>query len=294
MSKIYSMTGFAAGAIQHENSEISCEIRCLNSRYLEMNIRLPLVIKDLEDAIKTIIREKINRGKVSCAITFSSQEPLMQNLKVNEGAIRMYKNLIDQIRAIAGIKEPIRISDILEFKDIFALKEEGAIEEALQNSIFQLVGNTADQLNESRFQEGKNLRKDLEDRLSNIHNLNLEVKTLSANNARQEFDKMYKRLLSLIEEGKVDRNRLEMELALISDRVDISEEVIRMESHLELFRDTLAAGSPNGKKLNFILQEMHREANTMSTKNTLIEISQRIVTIKEDVERMREQVQNIE
>jgi len=130
--------------------------------------------------------------------------------------------------------------------------------------------------------------------LNNIHNLNMEIKELSVDNARNEFDKLYKRLLSMIDEKKIDHNRLEMELALISDRVDISEEVVRMESHLELFRENLAAGSPNGKKLNFILQEMHREANTMSTKNTLIEISHRIVTIKEEIERMREQVQNIE
>jgi len=294
MGKIYSMTGFAAGAILEGSNEISCEIRALNSRYLEMYIKLPLIIKDLEDAIKGIIREKVSRGKINCSITFSFQEPLMQSLKVNEGAILMYKNLVNQIRTIADIKEPLKVSDILEFKDIFAFKEEGIIEEALQNSIFQLIHDVVDQLNQTRVQEGQNLRTDIENRLNNIHNLNMEIKELSVDNARNEFDKLYKRLLSMIDEKKIDNNRLEMELALISDRVDISEEVVRMESHLGLFRENLAAGSPNGKKLNFILQEMHREANTMSTKNTLIEISHRIVTIKEEIERMREQVQNIE
>jgi uncharacterized protein (TIGR00255 family) len=288
------MTGFAFGAIQHGNGEISCEIRTLNSRYLEMNIKLPLVIKDLEEGIKGVIREKVSRGKVSCSITFSSQEPLMQDLKVNEGAILMYKNLIDQIRSIAGIIEPIKISDILEFKDIFALEEKDFIDEALQNSLFQLVNEALDKLNQMRVLEGENLRKDLEQRLSNIHNHNMEIKSLSKGNSTVELEKLSNRLLSLIDEKKIDRSRLEMELALISDRVDISEEVVRMESHLDLFRENLEEGSPIGKKLNFILQEMHREANTMSTKNTLIKVSHRIVAIKEEIERIREQVQNIE
>jgi uncharacterized protein (TIGR00255 family) len=248
----------------------------------------------LEEGIKGVIREKVSRGKVSCSITFSSQEPLMQDLKVNEGAILMYKNLIDQIRSIAGIIEPIKISDILEFKDIFALEEKDFIDEALQNSLFQLVNEALDKLNQMRVLEGENLRKDLEQRLSNIHNHNMEIKSLSKGNSTVELEKLSNRLLSLIDEKKIDRSRLEMELALISDRVDISEEVVRMESHLDLFRENLEEGSPIGKKLNFILQEMHREANTMSTKNTLIKVSHRIVAIKEEIERIREQVQNIE
>lgn len=109
-----------------------------------------------------------------------------------------------------------------------------------------------------------------------------------------EFQKQMERLKNLIDDNKLDRNRLEMEVALISDRVDISEEIVRLNSHIELFKEDLEQGSPIGKKLNFILQEMHREANTMSSKNTLIEISHRVVAIKEEIERMREQVQNIE
>lgn len=294
MNQLYSMTGFAAGAVQHGSIEISCEIRALNSRYLEMSVKLPFAIKDLEDAIRSIIREKVNRAKITCGISFSSQEPLLDNLKVNEGAILMYKNLIERIRAIANIAEPAKVSDILFFKDIFSLEDQSQIDEALQNAIFQLVGNTLDRLNETRSLEGRNLKIDLENRLNNIQTLTGEIRSQGEGNSRAEMEKLYKRLLSLIDENKVDRNRLELELALISDRVDISEEVVRMESHLEMFRENLRAGSPNGKKLNFILQEMHREANTMSTKNTIVEISHRLVTIKEEIERMREQVQNIE
>lgn len=157
-----------------------------------------------------------------------------------------------------------------------------------------LINDAIAQLDITRGAEGENLRRDLADRLDALEKLTGEIAEMGKGNARSEFEKLYQRLITLVDEGKIDRNRLEMELALISDRVDISEEVVRMGSHIELFRENLRQGSPIGKKLNFILQEMHREANTISTKNTLIEISHRSVTVKEEIERMREQVQNLE
>jgi len=151
-----------------------------------------------------------------------------------------------------------------------------------------------DNLNTMRANEGENLRQDLLQRLERIETLTREVARLGEKNPRQEFDRLYKRLLALINQEKIDANRLELELALLSDKVDITEETIRMQSHIQLFRENLNAGSPIGKKLNFLLQEMHREANTMSNKATMIEISHRVVTIKEEVEKMREQIQNVE
>ncbi|RMH79011.1 MAG: YicC family protein [Calditrichaeota bacterium] len=294
MGTVYSMTGFASAKTQLNSNELSCEIRSLNSRYLEIYIKLPLMLKDMEDSLREIIREEVHRGKVHCSIYISSTEPLLQNLRVDEGTVLMYKNLLDQIRKIAGIEEPVRLSDLLEFKDIFTFDEETHIDEVFQSALQDLVREAVARLNATRSSEGAHLRDDLEQRLETITRLVGEIHELAKDNARIEFDKLYQRLLSRIDEKKIDRNRLEMELALISDRVDISEEVVRMNSHLELFRQTLAKGSPIGKKLNFILQEMHRETNTMASKNTIFEVSRRIVAIKEEVERMREQVQNIE
>ena len=294
MNPVYSMTGFAAESLQYETNMLSCEIRALNSRYLEIIVKIPLVFRDIEDPIKEIIRQKISRGKVNCVITLNSQTPLLQHLKVDRGATLMYKELLEQIRTIAQIEQPIQLSDLLVFKDIISFEEDTIADKALQDTLFQLVTRTLDQLNTVRLQEGKNLARDLKERLAQIIQLTDEIKTLSQKNASQEFDKLYRRLLGMIDENQIDRNRLEMELALISDRVDISEEVVRMQSHIELFKDTLDKGSPAGKKLNFILQEMHREANTMASKSTLIEISHRIVAVKEEIERIREQVQNVE
>ena len=205
-----------------------------------------------------------------------------------------YKALLNQIRKIAKIDEEVKLEHLLAFKDIISFEEDTTIDRNFEKSILELVQNTLSGLNQMRNIEGENLNKDIKSRLVSIQKNLQKIKPISKKNAKIEFDKLYKRLLSLIDEQKIDRNRLENELAIISDRVDIAEEIIRLQSHIDLFKQNLKAGSPIGKKLNFLLQEMHREANTISSKSTLLEISHNIVTIKEDVERIREQIQNIE
>ena len=218
----------------------------------------------------------------------------MQRLSLNTGSVTMYTKLLNQLRAAAGIDAPLQISDFLQFKDLFVPDEQNLLDDHFVQTFEALINDAIAQLDVTRGAEGENLRRDLSERLDALEKLTGEIAEMGKGNAREEFEKLYQRLITLVDEGKIDRNRLEMELALISDRVDISEEVVRMHSHIELFRENLAQGSPIGKKLNFILQEMHREANTISTKNTLIEISHRSVTVKEEIERMREQVQNLE
>lgn len=292
--QIYSMTGFSTERIQFEESELTCEIRSLNSRYLEINAKLPYGMKALEDNVKSWIRSRLDRGKINCVISFETTEQLLQSLKLNKGALSMYTKLLEEIRSQTGINTPLQLSDLLFFKDIFTPDDSGMVNDAFEAALEQLVNNALDRLNKTRSQEGGNLRRDLEERLKTIEKLNEEIKEMSKDNARIEFDKLHQRLISLIGEQKIDANRLEQELAIISDRVDINEETVRMDSHIGLFRKNLQQGSPIGKKLNFMLQEMHREANTISTKNTMIGISHRIVQVKEEIERMREQVQNIE
>lgn len=286
------MTGFALLSDSHGHG-INCEIRSLNSRFLEINIKIPLALKDLEDSIKELIQKNIGRGRVTCTITINSDQSL-SNLKIDSNTVAQYKALLNQIRKIAKIDEEVKLEHLLAFKDIISFEEDTTIDRNFEKSILELVQNTLSGLNQMRNIEGENLNKDIKSRLVSIQKNLQKIKPISKKNAKIEFDKLYKRLLSLIDEQKIDRNRLENELAIISDRVDIAEEIIRLQSHIDLFKQNLKAGSPIGKKLNFLLQEMHREANTISSKSTLLEISHNIVTIKEDVERIREQIQNIE
>jgi uncharacterized protein (TIGR00255 family) len=294
MADLFSMTGFATSDVAYNNSEIHCEIRSLNSRYLEMNVKMPIVLRNLEDPVKDLIKKSVQRGKVNCIINMKSAVSNLQNLKIDPETVKFYMNLLQQIRSLSNVNEEIRLQHLLEFKDIISMEEDEVLEKEFETLICDLVNDALVKLNEMRGIEGRNLSEDVSQRLSSIDDNLGEIETLSKKNARIEFDKLYKKVISFVGDKKIDENRLEMELAIISDRVDVSEEVVRLKSHIDLFKDNLEQGSPIGKKLNFILQEMHRESNTISSKNTLIEVSRLIVAIKEDIERIREQVQNIE
>lgn len=294
MNTLKSMTGFATVQSEYEGNEVTCEIRSLNSRYLEISVKLPRALADYETLVKELIRKEITRGKIMYTLNFSSLNGDIQNLKINEETVQNYVNLLKQMKAAAGLNSPITLDHLLFFKDVITFEEEKPTDDKMGEIIVDITGRAMKKLNEMRTSEGANLKVDIEKNLEEVERLTGEIARICTQNARIEFDKMYQRLLSLIDEKRIDRSRLEQEVAIISDRVDISEETIRMKSHIQLFRENLKAGSPIGKKMNFILQEMHRESNTMSNKATMVEISHRVVTIKEDVEKIREQVQNIE
>jgi len=288
------MTGFASQNQKIDDHEISCELRSLNSRYLEVSVKLPNFLKDMEDTIKDLLRNKVSRGKINCIINCKSNSSAYQNLIVNKQTVDFYRSILDQIKKSAKLEDEIKLEHMLFFKDIISFEEEVVIEKELEEGVIDLVYKTVDNLNGSRIEEGNNLKEDLENRLSSIHEKLLLIERHGRDNASIEFEKLKKRLFSLIDQQKIDPTRLELELALISDRVDINEEIVRLRSHSDLFLENLNQGSPIGKKLNFILQEMHRESNTIATKSTSIDVSHYIVIIKEDIERIREQVQNIE
>ena len=294
MNQLKSMTGFAVLQKEFNNSEISCELRALNSRYLEINLRLPRLLTDLEAPMKEIIRKKITRGKIMLSLNFTSLNSEIENLKIEPNLIQGYMNLLHQIKDSSGITADIQLDHLLFFKDIISFEENSAVDQKLAQFIFGLTGEIIERLEEMRLQEGQFLKKDLEQRLSAIRKLTKEIKEFGKSNSNKEFEKLHQRLNSLIAEDKIDQSRLEQELAIIADRVDITEEVVRLQSHIQLFQENLKKGSPVGKKLNFILQEMNRETNTMSNKSTLIEVSHRVVQLKEEIEKVREQVQNIE
>jgi uncharacterized protein (TIGR00255 family) len=294
MNSLLSMTGFAAVQMEYNTSEVTCEIRSLNSRYLEISVRLPKILADLENTIKEVARGKITRGKLMYALNFSSLNSELQNLKINSETVKLYKNLLGQMNEAAGLSSEIKLDHLLFFKDIISFEEESVIDEEIVNFIRKITAATLDRLNDMRAQEGDHLKQDILKRLDKISELNNQIIGLSKDNPKIEFEKLYNRLLGMLKEDKIDKTRLEQELALIADKVDITEETVRMRSHIELFRKNLLAGSPIGKKLNFILQEMNRETNTMSNKSTIVEISHKIVTLKEEIEKVREQIQNIE
>ncbi len=288
------MTGYGKGFCQNENFEVTVEIKSVNNRFLDINIRLPKELSHEEMAMRDFIKSKALRGKMSVFVNIRENPQSESDLFVNWEAIKKNFNHLKTIRETLGIKEEIRLEHLLSFPDVFNPDLEEIADEQLHPLIFKALQAAMNEFLRMSKAEGENILQDVKNRLQKINDLTAEIENLAPKNVQSEFNRLYQNTLNLIGEKKIDKTRLEQEVAIISDRVDITEELVRMKSHLDLFRKTLGTQGEVGKRLNFILQEMNREANTMNSKTTMLEIAHRVIKIKEEVEKLREQIQNVE
>ncbi len=289
-----SMTGFANISTTTLLGEMEIEIKSLNSKNLDLSIRLPKVLSSLEMDIREWIKEKISRGKISCYITINKYNIEELGEKLNHEMVKYYRDLLIELKDMTGITSEISLDNIMKFGDIFYTKDSGELSNEVKNEIKELFVKVLEKLNDSRIKEGMKLKKDFSDRIELLSELMGEIEKPALENPLIVFEKQKERIKKLLGSNEIDENRMAQELAIISDRVDTSEEIVRFKSHLKLFSDTLEKDVPVGKKLNFILQEMHRELNTFGVKTSLIEVSHTVVRMKEEVEKLREQIQNIE
>lgn len=289
-----SMTGFGKASTQNDTYELIIELRSVNNRYLELAIRLPREFSAFENKIRSLLKAKIMRGKVNVFLSLNRSKGEESQTSL-EPAIA--KKLFVELNGIAkdlNIDDTVTIQDLLQF---YALREPSAIQlddETFMELLEPALEKAVSQLNAMRDKEGGHLRKDIIERLGIIEELSSAVSEKGKLNVQETFNKMVQNVEDLIGAKKIDMSRLEQEIALISDKVDITEEYVRMTSHLKLFHQTIEKPGEVGKKLTFILQEMLREANTMNSKSTQVEIQHKVIRIKEEIEKIREQVQNIE
>jgi uncharacterized protein (TIGR00255 family) len=289
-----SMTGFGNAAITENGRKVTVEIRSVNNKYLDLSIRLPREYAGFEARVRELIRKQVSRGKITVNISMEEILTVDSEIQVDLVNIRKRFKILNQIKNELNFPETITLKHLLSFPDITQSITPEVDEESIWQSVSRATEAAIASFNAMRETEGSNLSRDLVERSQMIASLTQTVEGRGKLNIRQEFDRLYQNVLALIGEQKLDRNRLEQEVAIISDRVDITEECVRMESHLDLLRKTLSSSDDAGKKITFILQEMLREANTMNSKATDIEISHAVIQIKEEIERLREQVQNIE
>jgi len=291
---IKSMTGFGRGEHSSNGFQITVELKTLNSRYLDLSLRTPKSIQHNEIDIKEIVQKQLSRGKVHISINIEKNDE-NPTITFNSELVKAYGNLLEEIRSIAKIKEPITIHDILRFDDIF---EHDQIEEEMSKEIWKCTKLALDDalimLNQMRLQEGTELKKDLIKQITGISDMLDEVISLSDGRIPEVREKLQLRIKSLISDDKIDPDRLEMEIALIADKLDINEEVIRLQSHLKFFLEALESDDSVGRRLNFLCQEINRELNTIGSKANDSVIAHHIVLGKEKLEQIREQVQNIE
>jgi uncharacterized protein (TIGR00255 family) len=290
-----SMTGYGKAKKSFKDYEIEIEIRSLNNRYLDTTVRMPKSIDIFEQRIKDEIKKKIFRGKITITITINGINANgLDNLTLNEKALHYYYNLISKIKSNFNLKEEITLDHILQFKDLMQPEENEIDDEILIDNIIGTLNESVDALVEMRENEAKNIISDVESRLNIILNNTDSIVEAAKNNPKQEYDKLYERIKTILNGKDVDEYRLEMELALLADRVDVTEECIRLKSHMKQFDNILKSKKEVGKSLTFVLQEMHREINTIGSKTTNVDVSHKAITVKEEIEKLREQVQNLE
>jgi len=292
---ITSMTGFGRGNSSAGGIKVECETKSVNSRYTNISIRMPQVFQPEELAIKEIVQQYIQRGKINVYVRVDESERGVPDVTYNPQLISGYAKLLNEIRDTAQITEPLSLQDLLKFDDILQSREED--EETLQLT-FKLIKEalitSLENLNQMRAQEGEQLENDIRQRLDDIEKALTSIKKASEGSTREYQEQLTERLEKLLDEDRIDKERLELEIAIIADKIDITEEMVRLESHIKFFNEALERDEPVGRRLNFLLQEMNREVNTIGSKANNSHISQSAVDIKENLEKLREQIQNIE
>jgi len=290
-----SMTGFGRGQERSRGIKVEVETKSVNSRHLDINIRMPQTYQTEELELKEIIQAYVERGKITIYVRVDESERGIPDVTFNSKLAKAYANLLQQMKESSGIKQEITLSDLLSFEDILQSREE---DEQTKKLTFELIKKALEDsltnLNEMRRQEGKQLDNDLRSRLAHIEKSLENIKELSLDRIDTYREKLHERIEALISDDRLDNERLEQEVAIVADKIDITEEVVRLNSHIKLFYETLDRDQPIGRRLNFLLQEMNREINTIGSKANDSEISQEAVFVKENLEKLREQVQNIE
>jgi uncharacterized protein (TIGR00255 family) len=291
---IISMTGFGRGQHSINGYEAVVEVRSLNHRFLDVAMRLPRGLGAYEQAVKDFVRTKVNRGRVNVAVTLKSETEDELGLSVDEETAHRYKHLLETLIKKLDLPGPVTLEHLLQFSDILTIAEETGLPPEAWLCVEKALALAIDEMNTMRVREGQEMSNDVRARINGLQEKLEIIKTHSAGRSKSEFEKLYKRLGAMVESKELDRTRLELEVALLADRVDITEECTRFQSHNTVFLEALADAEPAGRKLNFLLQEMNREANTIGAKANDAQIAHLVVSIKEEVEKLREQIQNIE
>lgn len=291
---IASMTGFGRGEVARKGISVAIELRSVNSRFLEVTTRLPRSLTLRENDIKEIIRKRISRGKLNLLVAVEREKNGSLPLTVNATAAREYYKLLNQLRKAVKLKEPVKLDHLLRFSEVLEQPALDGADDDEWEVTREALERALDDLASMRKNEGDELSKDFRSRIGAIEETLDRIQALSKEQIPTERTRLRERVQQLLEGESIDEGRLEMELVLLADRLDVTEECVRFRSHNKFFMQALTDKEPAGRRLNFLVQEMNREANTIGSKSSASEIAHLVVGVKEELEKIREQLQNIE
>jgi uncharacterized protein (TIGR00255 family) len=288
------MTGYGRGEATAHGITATVELRSVNSRFLEVSSRLPRTLNLRENEIKEILRRQVVRGKISVVVTIERNNGEAAPLRINPATARTYYRLLMDLKKALKLRETIKLEHLLQFSDIMEQEEGVAADEAEWEVARAAMDAGLVGFQQMRRQEGGELAADFRARIAVLQQRLDQVEQLSRAQVPRERERLRERIKLLMESEKIDEGRLELEIALLADRLDVTEECVRFRSHNKFFLEALGGDEASGRRLNFLVQEMNREVNTIGSKSSVQEIAHLVVGMKEELEKIREQLQNIE
>jgi len=291
---IRSMTGYGSADIERDGQRLGAEIRSVNHRYCEVSLRAPKVVGLFEDQIRQLVQERYSRGKFNLTITWSGAGDSGEVLKLNEAVADRYVALFRQLESRYQVNSGLDVRTLATLPDVFTWEHTALSDEETWGLVKAVVNAACDNMSAMKEREGQALTRDFEHRLGLVRTqLDLVVER-APSRPLEARDRLMNRLKALLDDVEMDPARVAQEVALMADRLDCTEECVRLSAHLDQFRHLVEGSEMAGRKLNFLLQEMNREANTIGSKSNDVEITRAVIVIKEEIERLREQVQNVE
>jgi len=292
---IQSMTGFGKGMAADGENEIRIELKTLNNRYLDLNTRIPKDLSFLEEDIRNTLKRQIRRGRVELYLTYEQSEGASAQVTVDHALLEQYMGAFADMKERYGIEPDLTASAMVKLPDVIQLKRNDADEEAIGKLAQEALFGAIEGLTQMRVREGENLAKDIAERAGTLLDMLDTIKERSPEVVKEYREKLENRIQELIKDtSSMDETRLESEVAYMADRCDIAEEITRLGSHLSEIGKLLKTDGAVGRKLDFLIQEINREINTIGSKSSDLTITRLVVDMKSETERIREQVQNIQ
>ena len=291
---IRSMTGYGSADLERDGQRLSAEIRSVNHRFCEVSLRAPKLVGLFEDQIRQLIAERFSRGKFNLSISWSGVGESGEVLKVNEAVTDRYVALLEQLRDRYHLDVGLDLRTLAALPDVFTWEHTALSDDETWSLLKGVIEKACDNMNLMKAREGEALARDLVERLKLIREQLDRIAARAPLRPAEAKQKLEGRVRTLLEDVEMDPLRIAQEIAIMADRLDCTEECVRLAAHLDQFRHLAEGPEPAGRKLNFLLQEMNREANTIGSKSNDVDITRAVIVIKEEIERLREQVQNVE
>lgn len=291
---VKSMTGYGKAEVETGGYNVTVELRAVNHRYFEFSCRTPRGYGFLDDKLKSYVSSRVGRGKVDAYVSIEFASVAGVNVEINREYADGYVSALKSLSKIYDIDYDVSVSSLLKNQEIFSVKKANIDEEAAQEALLAAAEVAVDKFIEARSNEGVRMADDIKEKCNTIISLVCEVEKLSVDSVKLYRENLEAKIKELLNDVQIDEQRILTETAIFADKVAIDEETVRLKSHIKELINLLDTNEPVGRKLDFIVQEMNREANTMGSKSQDIAITRNVVDIKANIEKIREQIQNIE